>query len=85
MVDALQKEQGCASLSGLNHSLQATAVCSSGVVVPCCGAIGHSALNQAAVQVAEDPGRHAKLPQSPQEIQPLLSSITTDNMEVNPR
>lgn len=40
-----------------------------------CSAAGQKALNSAAVEVAEDLRLRTELPQSPQEVQPLLSLL----------
>lgn len=66
VVDALQRGQWCPDdpLSALDHSLQAFAVHGCGAAVPHSDAAGQNALNNAAVEVAEDLAGHPKLPQS---------------------
>ena len=74
VVDALQRGQWSSGdfLCSFYHSLQAC-VDHSHIVLPYQMVIwGQDGLNSAAVEVAEDLWRHAKLPQPPQKIQPLL-------------
>lgn len=48
---------------------------SSGAAIPHGDAAGQDALNDAAVEVAEDLRRHARFPQPTQEVQPLLRPL----------
>ena len=77
VVDALQRGDWSPDdpLGCLYHSLQAFAVHDSGTAVPHGDATGQDALNNAAVEIPEDLSRHAKLPEPPQKIQPLLSLL----------
>ena len=74
VIDAVQRGQWGPGdpLSCLYHSLQAFAVHGRSAAVPRADAVGQTALHDTAVEVAEDLCRHAKLPQPPQKIQPLL-------------
>ena len=76
-VDVLQRGEWSPDdpLSCLFHSLQAFAVHDSGTAVPHSDATGQDALNNAAVEIPEDPSRHAKLPEPPQKKQPLWSVL----------
>ncbi|KAM9385545.1 transmembrane protein 218 isoform 1-T1 [Pholidichthys leucotaenia] len=53
--------------------IKAFAVQVSGAAVPRSDAVGQDALDDAAVEIVEDPGGHAKLLQPPQKVQSLLS------------
>ena len=64
-------------LRSLYHSLQAFPVQSRSAAVPDGGTAGQDALNIAAVEVAEDLRRHAKLPQPPQKMQPCWALFTS--------
>ena len=77
LVDALQRGQWTPGdlLSSLYCSLQAFEVHSRSAAVPHGDTGGQDALNNAAVEVAEVLRRHAKLPQPPQKIQPLLGPL----------
>ena len=60
----------------LHHSLQVFVVRNRSAAVPDGDTAGQDALNSsAAVEVAEDLRRHAKLPQPPQKMQPLLGPL----------
>ena len=77
VVDALQRGQWGSDdpLCSLYHSLQSSAVQSGSAAVPDGDTAGQDALNNGAVEVSEDLRRHAKLPQPPQEVQPLLGFL----------
>ena len=62
-------------LSSLYHSLQVFAVQSRSAAVPDGDTAGQDALNNAAVEDAENLRQHAKLPQPRQKIQPLLGPL----------
>ena len=62
-------------LSSLYRSLQEFVVQSRSAAVPDSHTAGQDALNNGAVEVAEDLRRHAKLPQPPQKVQPLMDSL----------
>ena len=74
VVDSLQRGQWGSDdpLCSLYHSLQSSAVQSRSAAVPDGDTAGQDALNNAAVEVSEDLRRHAKLPQPPQGVPPLL-------------
>ena len=74
VVDALQRGQWGSDdlLCSLYQSLQSSAVQIRSAAVPGGDTAGQEALKNAAVDVSEDLRRHAKLPQPPQEVQPLL-------------
>lgn len=77
MVDTLQRGQWSSNdlFSSPYHSLQAYVVHSTGVLVPHGDAADQDALDHVAVEVVEDFWQRAKLPQPPQEVQPLLSPL----------
>ena len=74
VVNALQRGHwsSCDLLCSLYHSLQVFAVQSRSAALPDSDTTSQDALNNAAVEVAEDLRRHAKLPKPPQKIQLLL-------------
>ena len=77
VAEALQRGQWRPSdrLRSLCNTLQAFAVQSISAAVQDGDTAGQDALNNAAVEVAEDLRRNAKLPQPPQKIQPLLGPL----------
>ena len=77
VVNALQRGQWSSGdlLCCLYHSLQASAVQGRSAAAPDGDTTGQDALNIAAVEVAEDLRGHAKVPQPPQKIQPLLGLL----------
>ena len=77
VVNTLQRGQWSPAdlFHSRHHSLQEFVVHSRSTAVPDGDIAGQDALNNAAVEVAEDPRRHVKLPQPLQKIQPLLDPL----------
>ena len=77
VVEALQRGQWSPGdlLRSLYHCLQAFVVQSRSAAISDGDTASQDALNNAAVEVAEDLRRHARLPQPPQKIQPLLGPL----------